>query len=49
MYEPQLHNGSSKFSMRIKPNSAKVDLTPGPGNYNIRTEKDLTTPTYKYA
>jgi len=35
------------YTMRSRPNTAKVDSNPGPGNYNLRTEKSLMAPTYK--
>lgn len=45
-YNPQIHNGSAKYSIRIKPSSPKVDIQPGPGDYNINTE-NVTFPSYK--
>jgi hypothetical protein len=35
------------YSIASKPTSAKPSVTPGPGNYNLRTEKLLQVPTYK--
>lgn len=46
-YNPHFHNGSAKFTIRIKPLSSKVEIMPGPSDYNIRTEKSLTYPSYK--
>ena len=36
------------YSMSSRPNSSKPNFTPGPGNYNVRTEKSLQVPCYKY-
>lgn len=36
------------YSMSSRPNTAKPSITPGPGNYNLRTEKNLQVPCYKY-
>ena len=35
------------YSMSSRPNSAKVDSMPGPGNYNVRTDRSMQVPTYK--
>jgi hypothetical protein len=35
------------YTMRSRPNTAKSENNPGPGNYNLRTEKSLIAPTYK--
>ena len=34
--------------MRAKPSERNKEITPGPGNYNIRMEKDLNAPSYKF-
>jgi len=36
------------YTMRSRPKTAKADSNPGPGNYDLRTEKSLMAPTYKY-
>jgi hypothetical protein len=35
-------------TMSAKLNQTKSDLTPGPGNYEVRSEKSLQVPTYKF-
>lgn len=47
-YQPQIRDGNPKYSMRIRPNSSKSEVTPGPGNYDIRTDKSLQVPSYKF-
>ena len=48
-YEPKYKDGNPKYSMRIKPQQTnKSELTPGPGNYEIRTDKSLQCPSYKF-
>jgi hypothetical protein len=32
----------------MRPYSAKSEVTPGPGNYNVRTDKNLVVPSYKF-
>ena len=50
MYAPKFHDGSSKYTMRARPNTTKAELvTPGVGNYEIRSEKSLQVPSYKYS
>jgi hypothetical protein len=39
---------SLSYSMSSRPNSGKVDSVPGPGNYNVRTDRSMKVPTYKY-
>ena len=39
---------SARYTMRAKPNEKNKEITPGPGNYNIRMEKDLNAPSYKF-
>ena len=34
--------------MRIRPNTAKSEVTPGPGNYDLRKDKSLMVPSYKF-
>ena len=34
--------------MRAKPIDRNSEITPGPGNYNIRNEKELQVPSYKF-
>ena len=47
-YQPLYRNGSAKYTMRAKTNVSKNDVTPGPGNYNVRTDKSLQAPSYKF-
>lgn len=49
-YSPNFKSLYRNFSytMRSRPNTAKTDSNPGPGNYNLRTEKSLIAPTYRY-
>ena len=48
-YSPNFKSLYRNFSytMRSRPNTAKNETNPGPGNYNLRTEKSLIVPTYK--
>ena len=48
-YNPNFKSLYRNFSytMRSRPNTAKTDSNPGPGNYNLRTEKSLIAPTYR--
>ena len=39
---------SFSYSMTSRPNSAKASFTPGPGNYNLRTDRSTIVPCYKY-
>jgi hypothetical protein len=51
MYTPTNNHltKSSSYSMLSRPNSStKAYVTPGPGNYNIRTDKGMQVPSYKY-
>jgi hypothetical protein len=41
-----LHRNPS-YSFRQRPQTAKIDNTPGVGNYNLRDENSLKTRTYK--
>ena len=34
--------------MRAKPYDKNKEVTPGPGNYNLRTDKQLEVPSYKF-
>ncbi len=36
------------YTMSSKFNQSKTDSTPGPGNYEVRSEKSLQCPTYKF-
>lgn len=49
-YQPGNSNRptSVKYTMRAKPYSKARDITPGPGNYNLRNEKQLMVPSYKF-
>lgn len=47
-YQPQYKDGNPKYSMRIRPNTSKSEITPGPGNYEVRTDKSLQVPSYKF-
>ena len=47
-YDPQYKSGNPKYTMRMRPYSAKSEVTPGPGNYNVRTDKNLIVPSYKF-
>jgi len=47
-YQPQYKSGVPKYTMRSRPNTAKVDYTPGPGNYNIRKDENMKVPSYKF-
>jgi len=48
-YEPNFKALYRNFSytMRIRPNTAKINTNPGPGNYDLRNEKSLMVPSYK--
>ena len=37
---------SARYTMRAKPVQKNLEVTPCPGNYNIRNEKQLTAPSY---
>ena len=47
-YSPNIKTLHRNFSytIRSRPNTAKTDSNPGPGNYNTRTDKSLIKPTY---
>ena len=47
-YEPLYKSGAAKYSMRPKTTYGKRDVTPGPGNYNVRTDKNMIVPSYKF-
>ena len=47
-YQPQYRSGSAKYTMRSRPVSRSIETTPGPGNYNIRTDKSMQIPSYKF-
>ena len=47
-YYPQYRSGSAKYTMRSKTHYVKNENTPGPGNYNVRTDKSLVVPSYKF-
>lgn len=47
-YDPKINSPSFKYSMKMKYNKIRTDITPGPGNYNIRVDKDLMVPSYKF-
>ena len=38
---------NTSYTMRSRPNSAKTEITPGVGNYNLRNEKSLVAPAYR--
>ena len=38
---------SAKYTMRAKQIDRNLEITLGPGNYNIRNEKELQVPSYK--
>lgn len=38
---------NTSYTMRKRPNTARTEITPGVGNYDLRTEKSLVAPTYK--
>jgi len=39
---------SAKYTMRAKPYPKNREVTPGPGNYNLRNDKQLLVPSYKF-
>lgn len=39
---------NTSYSMRSRPQTTKSENYPGVGNYNLRTEKSLISPSYKY-
>jgi hypothetical protein len=39
---------NTSYSMRSRPQSSKSENYPGVGNYNLRNEKTLIVPSYKY-
>lgn len=47
-YQPQLKDGNPKYTIRMKTSISQKDITPGPGNYDIRTDKSLQVPCYKF-
>lgn len=47
MYSPNKTYKNTKYSMGSRPHLAKSSISPGPGNYDIRTEKSLLVPSYK--
>ena len=49
-YYPSTNNrpSSVKYTMRAKPYPKQRDITPGPGNYNLRNDKYLNVPSYKF-
>lgn len=47
-YQPQIKDGNPKYSMRIRPKTSTSETTPGPGNYEVRTDKSLQVPSYKF-
>ena len=47
-YQPQVKDGNPKYSMRIRPKTSRSEVTPGPGNYDLRTDKSLQVPCYKF-
>lgn len=47
-YDPTPKFTNISYSMRIRPNSSKPNFMPGVGNYNLRTERSLVVPSYKY-
>ena len=44
-YSPSNLNEKNNFSFGLKYKDKAKEMTPGPGNYNIRTEKDLKVPS----
>ena len=46
-YTPRQNFTQLSYSMSARPNTAKSLASPGPGNYNIRSEKSLQVPSYK--
>ena len=47
-YSPKNLSKSSCYTMGHKYNTKKIEISPGPGDYNLRTEKDLNKPSYKF-
>ena len=49
-YQPNPINrpSSAKYTMRSKPYPKSNEVTPGPGNYNLRNDKQLLVPSYKF-
>ena len=48
-YNPKIISKSSScYTMGSKYKQKKSELSPGPGNYNIRTDKDLNKPSYVF-
>lgn len=47
-YQPHESSGVPKYTMRIKHYRSKSDVTPGPGNYNLRSDSSLIVPSYKF-
>lgn len=49
-YDPTTLNrpASAKYTMRSKPYAKRGEVMPGPGNYNLRTDKQLEVPSYKF-
>jgi hypothetical protein len=45
-YDPDYKSGNPKYTMRMKFLKEKSEITPGPGNYNIRDEKSMVVPSY---
>lgn len=39
---------SAKYTMRSKPYARAKECSPGPGNYNLRNDKQLVVPSYKF-
>jgi hypothetical protein len=49
-YTPLTNNrpSSCKYTMRQKPYPKERELTPGPGNYNLRVPAHLVVPSYRF-
>ena len=49
-YQPTTKNrpSSVQYTMRAKPYPKERDITPGPGNYNLRNDKELMVPSYRF-
>ena len=47
-YKPMYKSRSYFYSFGIRHKNKKRDATPGPGNYNVRTEKDMVMPSYLF-
>ena len=46
-YNPDYGFKASSYSMRIRPNTTSHNFTPGPGQYSLRKNADLSVPSCK--